>query len=65
MKYKDTRKAGGAEKNRVFDNTLRLDAGSYIAHFITDDSHAYGDWNTDPPRDKSNWGITIYRYNDD
>jgi len=64
MDFKDTRRAGGAEKNRVFDGTIVLDAGTYVAHFQTDDSHAYGDWNTDPPRDKTNWGITIYTFSE-
>jgi hypothetical protein len=60
MRFKETRRAGGAEKNRLFDGTVLLDAGNYIAHYRTDDSHAYGDWNSDPPRDKTGWGITIY-----
>ncbi len=64
MKYDKTRRAGGDVKNRVFDGTLFLKAGTYIAHYKTDDSHAFGTWNSDPPRDKSNWGITIYTYSD-
>jgi hypothetical protein len=62
MKYKDTRRAGGAMKNRLFDGTIFLPAGNYIAHYRTDDSHAFGSWNDDEPRDRSNWGITIYTY---
>jgi hypothetical protein len=62
MKYKSTRRAGGNVKNRVFDGTLLLRAGTYIAHYRTDDTHAFGTWNLEPPRDKSNWGITIYTY---
>jgi hypothetical protein len=65
MKYRDTRKAGGAEKNRVFDGTIHLKAGTYMAHFVADPTHAYGDWNTDPPQDKANWGITIYKLDQD
>ncbi len=63
MRYKDTRRAGGNSKNRLFDRVIRLDAGNYIAHYQTDDSHAYKSWNTAPPRDRTNWGITIYLYN--
>jgi hypothetical protein len=63
MKYKETRRAGGDSKNRAFDSTLRLDAGTYIAHYRSDPTHAYNSWNASPPRDKSNWGITIYVYN--
>lgn len=62
MKYRDTRRAGGDDMNRVYDGTLRLPAGTYIAHYQSDDSHSYGDWNKDAPRDRTNWGITIYTY---
>jgi len=62
MKYRDTRRAGGDSKNRLFDGSVHLKAGTYIAHFRTDDSHAYGDWNASPPRNKANWGLTIYSY---
>jgi hypothetical protein len=64
MKLKETRRAGGAEKNRMYDGTVLLDAGSYVAHYQTDDSHAYGDWNSDPPRDKTGWGMTIFIYSE-
>jgi hypothetical protein len=63
MEYEDTRRAGGHPKNRLFDATIRLNRGTYIAHYRADDSHAYGDWNSSPPRDQSNWGITIYTFN--
>jgi len=64
MEYDDTRRAGGNSKNRLFDGVVRLNAGNYIAHYQTDDSHAYKTWNKSPPRDRRNWGITIYLYND-
>jgi hypothetical protein len=63
MKYNKTRRAGGDSKNRLFDGTIHLDRGTYIAHYEADDSHAFGDWNASPPRDQNNWGITIYTYN--
>ncbi len=63
MNYKDTRRAGGSSKNRLYDNVVRLRSGNYIAHYQTDDSHAYKTWNTSPPRDRKNWGMTIYLYN--
>jgi hypothetical protein len=62
MKYKDTRRAGGDSKNRLFDGTIFLEKGTYIAHYMTDDSHAFGTWNKDAPRDQASWGITIYTY---
>lgn len=63
MEYDETRRAGGDSKNRLVDKVIRLDAGNYIAHYKTDDSHAYKTWNAKPPRDRKNWGITIYLYN--
>ena len=59
-----TEHAGGAQKNRMLDEIITLRKGNYIVSYTTDDSHAYGDWNADPPRDKRNWGITIYTLDD-
>jgi hypothetical protein len=64
MEYSDTRRAGGDSKNRLYDQVIRLKAGNYIAHYQTDDSHAYRTWNKSAPRDRTNWGITIYLYNE-
>jgi len=61
MRYEDTRHAGGAAKNRMVNETIRLSAGTYTLHFRTDDSHAYEDWNDDPPRDPVHWGISVSR----
>jgi hypothetical protein len=65
MEYRDTRRAGGASKNRVFDKTVYLRKGRYILHYISDASHSYDDWNADPPLDKRNWGVTIYSFKQD
>jgi hypothetical protein len=65
MRYRDTRNAGGAEKNRLFDGTIRLKKGTYVLFYVSDDSHSYGDWNQDPPRDRRSWGITLYIFNGD
>jgi hypothetical protein len=54
-----TRHAGGASKNRYIDEEITLPAGSYIVTYVTDDSHAYGDWNDDPPFDPDHYGIMI------
>jgi hypothetical protein len=51
--------AGGGSKNRLVDEVITLPAGSYVASYQTDDSHAYGDWNDDPPFDAEHWGLTI------
>lgn len=59
MDYYDTEPAGGADKNRMFDGVIKLEPGNYMVYYITDDSHAYRDWNMSPPYDKKSWGITI------
>jgi hypothetical protein len=54
-----TQHAGGAEKNRMLDEIVVLRKGSYVVSYTTDDSHAYGDWNSDPPFDPEHYGITV------
>ena len=61
MTYRTTGHAGGGDKNRVYDGTLRLPAGEYVLHYESDDSHSYEDWNTTPPDDAAHWGVTVYR----
>lgn len=61
MTYSMTSHAGGARKNRLVNTMVILEKGSYTLHYVTDDSHAYGDWNSDPPEDPEYWGITLYR----
>ncbi len=60
MTYGMTFHAGGGRKNRMVNTTILLDAGDYILHYVSDDSHSYGDWNTDQPDDPTMWGITLY-----
>jgi len=55
----ETLHAGGATKNRLVDEVITLPAGSYIAYYQTDGSHAYQDWNSDPPFDEEYYGMTI------
>jgi hypothetical protein len=59
MKKKNIRYAGGADKNKLYDGTVDFKEGEYILYYITDDSHSYLDWNTSPPTDPLNYGITI------
>lgn len=61
MTYRTTTHAGGAKKNRLFDRYVSLDKGEYEVHYQTDDSHAFNDWNDDPPSDRTHWGVTIYK----
>ncbi|TFH65001.1 MAG: hypothetical protein E4G91_04005 [Candidatus Zixiibacteriota bacterium] len=59
MTYRKSKWAGGADKNRIVDTYVMLDAGRYRAHFVSDDSHSFGNWNSDPPNTPQRWGITI------
>jgi len=61
MTYDESDPAGGARKNRVFDGVITLPAGTYVLRYTSDGSHAYGDWNDDPPDDPESWGITVFR----
>ena len=55
-----TRPAGGARKNRLFEGEVSLPAGDYVAHFVTDDTHAWGAWNAVPPVDPDAWGLALF-----
>ncbi len=60
MKYRRTRWAGGADKNRMVDEEITLPPGDYIVYFVTDGSHSSDGWNSLPPFDPSHWGITLW-----
>lgn len=59
MEASNTHHAGGAEKNRMVDEVVSLDAGDYLVYYMSDDSHSYGDWNSEPPSFPELWGITV------
>jgi hypothetical protein len=59
MRYDNTERAGGDPKNRRFDKTIHLDKGSYVVHYVSDGSHAAGDWNASAPPDGAHWGVTV------
>ncbi len=59
MTYRKTKRAGGAHKNRMFDDNILLPSGEYYVIFESDDSHSFADWNASPPHDPINWGITV------
>jgi hypothetical protein len=59
MEYDETSHAGGDKKNRLVDKVIHLDKGSYVVHFVTDDSHSYHHWNSSPPFDPEHWGIMV------
>jgi hypothetical protein len=59
MDVERTEHAGGASKNRFVDEIISLPKGSYLVTYVSDDSHAFNDWNSDPPFDQTNYGITV------
>lgn len=61
MSWEHTRPAGGDARNRLVDTTLTLPPGSYTAHFQTDFSHAYGQFEYPAPNDPQAWGLRIER----
>ena len=56
----ETQHAGGADKNRQTDQIIELKAGEYEVYFQTDGSHSFNDWNATPPRDRGNYGVTVF-----
>jgi len=59
MSYVDTDPAGGAAKNRMAHETVRLKPGRYVAYFVNDDSHDPEEWTRVPPTDPGFWGLTL------
>jgi len=59
MNLVNTKAAGGAKKNRLFDRQIVLSPGRFLFCYAADESHAYGDWNEPPPYDPDSWGLTI------
>lgn len=59
MRYRRTDHAGGASKNRVFDDDVKLKAGEYEVVYESDGSHSFKRWNSRAPRDLINWGVTV------
>ena len=61
MEYWNSEPAGGATKNLMANKIIRIKPGTYTVKYRTDGSHSYNNWNDDPPRDVTKWGITIYK----
>jgi hypothetical protein len=59
MTRENTEHAGGASKNRRFLGPVSLPAGTYTVEFVSDGSHAFGDFRGDGPDEPSAWGITV------
>jgi hypothetical protein len=59
MTYRKTSHAGGAKKNRMFNDTILLKKGTYKVYYETDGSHSFHDWNAARPYEPENWGIAV------
>lgn len=64
LDYKDAGHAGGADKNVMVKDKIKLPKGSYIIYYNTDDSHSFDRWNSLPPDDPQFWGVTIWPVSD-
>ncbi len=60
MEYEDSEPAGGSSKNRQVEAWITLDPGTYKLRFRSDDSHAYGDYNSEGPDHAERWGIALF-----
>jgi len=65
MTRANTRPAGGAPKNRVFEGALTLDPGRYSAFYETNGRHAFGDFEGGAPDDPDAWGLRVERLTND
>ncbi len=59
QRYEETTPAGGSSKNRRSEAQVELPKGTYTLRYVTDDSHAYGHWNSRAPREADRYGITV------
>lgn len=55
---------GGAQKNRISVDIVKLTPGQYSLKYVSDNSHGFNVWNAEPPYDKEFWGIKIYPLNE-
>jgi len=65
MKDTHCESAGGAVKNRVVKETIKLDAGDYLIYYKSDDNHSSRKWNANPPYDPFFWGISVRMADED
>ncbi len=64
-KILDSYHLGGAPKNRIYAELIKLTPGQYSLRYVSDNSHSYNRWNAVSPYNKEFWGIRIYQMSDD
>jgi len=52
--------AGGDPRNRKTVTRMTLKPGAYRLRYVSDDSHAYGDWQGKPPERPTFYGVTVF-----
>ena len=52
--------AGGDRTNRTETAFLMLEPGSYTLRYVSDGSHAFGDWRRREPTVPSRWGVSLF-----
>ncbi|MBO6576435.1 MAG: hypothetical protein JJ896_17110 [Rhodothermales bacterium] len=52
--------AGGDRTNRVETAFLDLESGTYTLRYVTDGSHAFGDWRRREPAFPERWGVSVF-----
>ncbi len=55
--------AGGANKNRILIDVIRLAPGNYSVNYRSDDSHSHENWNEKAPDHPRYWGIKLIPIN--
>ena len=56
----NTEAAGGLARNRQFHGTIPLQPGAYRAVAKTNQQHAFGSWDGNPPFNPAAWGLSLY-----
>lgn len=60
MTVRASKAAGGDKTNRVETAFLDLEPGTYRVRYVSDGSHAFGDWRRNEPQVPSRWGISVF-----
>lgn len=61
MEAQYSKHAGGGYKNQFIDTILWLPKGKYVLRYITDESHAYNEWQVAPPSTEF-YGVAVYPF---
>ena len=59
LNLQNSEPAGGVVQNRMASAELDLTPGIYLASYRSDATHAYDNWQGNPPFDPFGWGLTV------